>query len=91
MLQGPLRNSETLKDLVIHIGHLNGAKRDKLTTLILTNGYLSLFSVTQTHLIEQDLDVGVAEPIKQPFHHMSDDKRRQLEAEVQYMLDNGIA
>lgn len=91
VLQGQLRNSETLKRLDILVGHLDGAKRDELTILI--NSYLSLFSdaPTQTHLIKHDIDVGVAEPIKQRFYRMSDDKRRQLEAEVEYMLDNGIA
>lgn len=91
VLQGRLRNSETLKHLDILVGHLDGAKRDELTILI--NSYLSLFSdaPTQTHLIKHDIDVGVAEPIKQRFYRVSDDKRKQLEAEVQYMLDNGIA
>ncbi|XP_053294792.1 uncharacterized protein LOC128455141 [Pleuronectes platessa] len=91
LLRGRLKNSETLQDLNILVGHLNVVKCDELIKLI--NSYLSLFSdtPTQTHLIEHDIDVGVAEPIKQRFYRVSDEKRRQLDAEVQYMLDNDIA
>ena len=80
-----------MKDLDILVGYSDVVKHDELTILI--NGYLSLFSdnPTQTLFIEHDIDVGVAEPIKQCLYHVSDVKRRQLEAEVQYMLDNGIA
>lgn len=46
---------------------------------------------TQTHLIEHDIDVGDAEPIQQRFYRVSAQKRTQLEEEVQYMLDNGLA
>lgn len=46
---------------------------------------------TRTPLIEHDIDVGTSPPIKQCFYRCSADKRRVLEAEVQYMLDNQIA
>lgn len=46
---------------------------------------------TQTDLIEHDIDVGDAKPIRQRFYRVPFDKRTALEAEVQYMLDNGIA
>lgn len=36
-------------------------------------------------------DIGDAKPIKQRFYRVSEEKRLQLETEVQYMLDNGIA
>ncbi len=53
----------------------------------------SLFSDTPscTHLIEHDIDVGDAEPIRQRFYRVSQDKQRHLEAEVKYLLDNGLA
>ena len=66
LLRGRLKNSETLQDLNILVGYLYVVKREELTKLI--NSYLSLFSDTQTHLIEHDLDIGVAEPIKQRFY-----------------------
>ncbi len=42
-------------------------------------------------MIEHDIDIGDAKPIKQRFYRVSEEKRLQLETEVQYMLDNGIA
>lgn len=55
--------------------------------------YPALFSDTpsQTHLLEHDIDVGEAQPVKQRFYRVSPDKREQLDREVQYMLDNNIA
>ncbi len=59
----------------------------------LINSYPSLFSDTQsqTHLIKQGIDVRGAEPVKQSFYHVTDKKKQQVEAEVQYRLNNGIA
>lgn len=59
----------------------------------LINSYLCLFNdtPTQTHLIEHDIDVGNAEPIRQPFYRVSEVKRQVMEGEINYMLENGIA
>jgi len=46
---------------------------------------------SRTTIVERDIDVGDSPPIKQRFYHCPADKRRVLEAEVQYMLDNHIA
>lgn len=46
---------------------------------------------TRTTLIEHDIDVGTSPPIKQRFYCCVANKRRVLEAEVEYMLDNQIA
>ncbi|KAG1935721.1 hypothetical protein F2P79_019219, partial [Pimephales promelas] len=46
---------------------------------------------TRTHLIQHDVDVGDARPIRQRFYRVPINKRNVLEAEVQYMLDNEIA
>lgn len=46
---------------------------------------------SRTTLVEHDIDVGDSPPIKQRFYRCPADKRRVLEAEVQYMLDNQIA
>ena len=42
-------------------------------------------------MIEHDIDIGDAKPIKQRFYRVNADKRNYLEAEVDYMLKNGIA
>ncbi len=84
-------NSQTLQNLEVLVDHLDSEKRGELVALI--RNYPVLFSDTpsQTHLIEHDIDIGDAKPIKQRFYRVSEEKRLQLETEVQYMLDNGIA
>ena len=46
---------------------------------------------SQTHLIEHDIEVGDAWPIRQRFYRVNTEKRKYLDAEIRYMLDNGIA
>lgn len=91
VLQGRLKNSQTLQNLGVLVDHLDLEKRDELVTLI--RNYNVLFSDTpsQTHLLEHDIDIGDAKPIKQRFYRVPEEKRLKLETEVQYMLDNGIA
>uniref|UniRef100_A0A8D0AC21 CCHC-type domain-containing protein n=1 Tax=Sander lucioperca TaxID=283035 RepID=A0A8D0AC21_SANLU len=91
VLQGRLKNSQTLQNLGVLVDHLDSEKRDEVVALI--RNYPGLFSDTpsQMHLIEHDIDIGDAKPIKQRFYRVSEEKRLQLETEVQYMLDNGIA
>ena len=43
------------------------------------------------YLLAHDVDIGDAAPIKQRFYRVSSDKRKLLDKEVQYMLDNHIA
>lgn len=65
--------------------HLPEPQRTELVNLI--KGYPCLFAdiPSRTHLIEHDIDVGDAQPVKQCFYRMSPDKRENLEAEVTYM------
>ncbi len=55
--------------------------------------FFVLFSDTPpcTHLIEHDIYVGDAKPVRQRFYRVSFDKRKKLESEVNYMLENNIA
>lgn len=91
VLQARLNNSEALKALPSTLSHLDEDKRSELICLI--NAYPTLFSdiPSQTHLIEHDIDVGEAQPIRQRFYRVSPDKRVQLDNEVEYMLQNKIA
>ena len=91
ILQGRLKNSETLKTLEETLGHLTKARRTELAELI--RSYPTIFgdAPTQTHLIEHDIDVGDALPIRQRFYRVSYDKRQMLDKEVDYMLKHGIA
>lgn len=91
VLQARLNNSEALKALPSTLDHLDEDKHSELISLI--NAYPTLFSYTpsQTHLIEHDIDISEAQPIRQRFYRVSPDKRAQLDNDVEYMLKNKIA
>lgn len=89
--QPRLKNSESLAKLGSLLGHVEGNRQKQLVDLI--RAYSCLFSDTPTctNLIEHDLDVGDAKPIYQRFYRVSPEKRKVLESEVDYMLENGLA
>ena len=73
------------------LGHLPVSRRDALSSLIRSFPSICGDAPSRTHLIEHDIDVGGASPIRQRFYRVSLDKRQVLDREVQYMLDHGIA
>lgn len=91
VLRARLHNSETLKQLPQLLQHLSGDKCVEIVNLI--NEFPSLFSdiPSQTHLLEHDIDVGEASPIRQRFYRASQEKRKYIDIEVDYLLDNGLA
>ena len=91
VLRARLHNSETLKQLPQLLQHLSEDKCAELINLI--NDFPTLFSdtPTQTHLLEHDIDVGDVAPIRQRFYRVSQEKRKHIDAEVEYLLDNGLA
>ncbi|KAL3967153.1 FMS-like tyrosine kinase 1 [Sarotherodon galilaeus] len=91
VLLGRLKNSETLQNLEVLLGHLPTDKRAELSELI--KSYPTLFRDTpsKTTLIEHDIDVGDAKPIRQRFYRVSEEKSKIMAKEVQYMLENNIA
>ena len=92
ILQGRLNNTESLSNLNSNLAYLDEVKRTELVALI--NGYPALFQdvPTRTHLIEHDVEVDeTVAPIRQRFYRVSPEKRKHLNKEVQYMLDNHIA
>lgn len=46
---------------------------------------------TRTNLIEHDIDVGDADPIRHRFYRVSSEKLRCLDTLVRYMLESDIA
>lgn len=46
---------------------------------------------TQMTLIEHDIDVGDAKPVCQHYYRVPLEKKRQLENEIAYLLENGLA
>lgn len=91
LLHGRLKNSETLCNLDNVLAHLPEPRCKDLIQLIQSFPCLFNDTPTQMSIIEHDIDVGDAKPIRQRFYRISSEKCRYLEAEVQYMLDNGLA
>ncbi|XP_013856350.1 uncharacterized protein LOC106512230 [Austrofundulus limnaeus] len=91
VFQPRLKNSEMLSNLQLLLGHLSAERSEQLKQSVLD--FCSLFSdiPTQTHLVEHDIDVGDAQPIRQHFYRVPPEKSKFLESEVQYLLKNGLA
>uniref|UniRef100_A0A8L0DMS3 ribonuclease H n=1 Tax=Oncorhynchus mykiss TaxID=8022 RepID=A0A8L0DMS3_ONCMY len=91
ILQGRLKNSETLEILDSLLTHLPVDGRKEMVGLI--QRFPGLFSdtPTRTNLMEHDIDIGDADPIRQRFYRVSSEKLRCLDAEVKYMLESKIA
>lgn len=91
VLQGRLKNSESLSNLQVLLGHLAESKQADLCNVIKSFPCLFSDTPTQTNLIEHDIDVGDAQPIRQRFYRVTPGKHKYLDAERKYMLDIGIA
>ena len=91
VLQGRLKNSESLSNLQVLLGHLAESEQTDLCNVIKSFPCLFSDTPTQTNLIEHDIDVEDAQPIRQRFYRVNPEKRKYLNVEITYMLDNGIA
>lgn len=91
VFQGRLKNSESLRNLRVLLGHLAESKQADLCNVIKSFPCLFSDTPTQTNLIEHDIDVGDAQPVRQRFYRVNPEKRKHLDVEIKYMLDNGIA
>ncbi len=91
LLRGRLKNSESLKNLILLLAHLSEEQRAQLSALI--QRYPGLFGDTpsRTSLVKHDIDVGDAHAIRQRFYRVSAEKHKVMDTEIQYMLENGIA
>lgn len=77
VMQGRLKNSESLSKLYMLLDHLSGSRKLQLSKLILS--FPLMFSNTpwRTHLIEHDIDIGDEKPIRQRLYRASPEKRDQ--------------
>ena len=91
VIEGRLKNSVVLKDLNSFFSHLTSSGRCDLIALV--DNYRDLFSDVprRTDVIAHDIDVGDSRPVKQHAYRANPLKRQQLQQEVKFMLDNGIA
>lgn len=85
-----LKNSEVLAKFKSKIDYLNLEQQVQLIRLL--DEYPTLFSdtPTRTDVIYHDVEVGDAVPIKQHPYRVNPLKSKEMQKEVQYMLDNGI-
>lgn len=86
-----LKNSEILNDLPFHLHHLSKEQRNDITYLI--NDYPSLFNdvPSRTTVLQHDINVGDATPIKQHAYRVNAMKRAVMREEVDYLLKYGLA
>ncbi len=71
IVEGCLNNSEVLANLAYHLSHL--CEPEKTDIIELVSLFPSLFSdvPTRTHVIEHDIDVGMAQPVKQHSYRIN--------------------
>lgn len=91
MLHARLNNSETLAKLEGVLDHLDLQQQAELKAFIFEFPCLFSDTPTCTTLIEHDIEVGDAKPIRQRFYRTAPDKRKSLDDSVQYLLENGLA
>lgn len=86
VVEGRLRNSEYLADMPIYLSHL-------ADIIGLVHSFPALFPdvATRTSVIEHDINVGGAPPMKQHVYRFNPRKRELLRKEVDYLLDHGLA
>ena len=85
-----LRNSEILQDLDSQLSHLSPSQLGELKALILA--YPQLFSdvPSRTNLVQHEVDVGDAIPIKQHPYRVHPEKQKKMSAEVDYLLEHDL-
>ena len=85
-----LNNSDILNNLDEKLEHLGLYQREELKCLI--KDFKELFPdvPSQTTLIEHDVDVGEAQPIRQHPYRVNPEKRQILRDEIKFLLENDI-
>ena len=85
-----LQNSDVLDNMGEKLCHLTPEKQNDITALL--NDYKGLCGDVpgRTTVIQHDVDVGDARPIKQHPYRMSPIRKEKLDAEIKYMMQNEI-
>ncbi|KAI2665316.1 Transposon Ty3-I Gag-Pol polyprotein [Labeo rohita] len=86
-----LCNSEILKDLDSHLTNLSIDQKCDLVRLISEFECLFKDVPTLTNVIQHDIDVKDASPIRQHAYRVNSVKRSVMRQEVDYLLNNGLA
>ena len=85
-----MSNSEVLGKLGDKFSHLAPNESKELQSLIKEYDVLFNDTPSVTHLIEHDIDVGDAKPIKKHPYRVNPLKAEAMNSEIQYMLDHNI-
>ncbi|KAL6485643.1 hypothetical protein MHYP_G00050350 [Metynnis hypsauchen] len=90
IVEGRLQNTEMRAALVTYLSHLTEQQRSDILELV--ESFVSLFPDVPgcTSILEHDIDVGVAQPIKQQAYRVSPVKREILRREVNYLRANNL-
>ena len=85
-----LQNSDVLNNLAYRLDHLSSSQRDELLNLVYE--FRDLFPDVHNKAvgITHDVDVGQADPIKQHPYRVGPEKKRIIDQEIKYMLENKI-
>lgn len=83
--EGRLGNSDILKNLDEYLVHLGPEERSDVFLLIEFQSILSDVP-SETNVLEHDIDVGEAQPIKQHAYSVNPEKCTLLKREVDYMI-----
>ncbi len=85
------KNSEILSDVNSHLSHLSDQQRCDIVQLI--NDFPTLFNDVPscTTVLQHDIDVGDAAPIKQHAYPMNSAKRAVMNTEVNDLLKHEFA
>ena len=85
-----LKNSEVLNNLDVKLGHLPPDQKAMLSAVIYKRRSIFPDVPSRTNVIEHDVDVGDAKPIKQHPYRLNPLKAEIMDKEIQYMLENDL-
>lgn len=91
LLSARLTNSETLANLSSFLAHLNADQEEEVVKLLSKFSSILGDVPTLTNVLQHDIDVGDAHPIKQHPYRVNSVKRAVMKKEVQYLLVKGLA
>ncbi len=90
-LSARLTNSETLANLSSFLAHLNTDQREDVVKLFSKFSSILGDVPTLTNVLQHDINVGDAQPIKQHPYRVNFIKRAVMKKEVQYLLEKDLA
>ena len=85
-----LSNSDILRQFDAKLTHLQPSQQEDIRELIREYGHLFPDVPSRTTLIEHDVNVGDAQPVKQHPYRLNPSKQAYLNNEIQYLLDNDL-